>query len=174
MNGTGKPTSKPRTGTCLCLHPSASCPGDEIGQRLDHAEADDEGDHKRCRRYPELFRSDERDDRPLDPDHSAHQGVHQHQERELTPILAQPEPDGRAFRLWNHALRCCGFVLCCGSRIGDSEALRPARGAGGISAIMKRTNSASSSIRKAALWRFSKPIVDQGLPLRRRPQTEPA
>jgi len=47
-------------------------------------------------------------------------------------------------------------------------------GAGGISASMKRMNAASSSIREASLWRFSKPMVDQGLLLKRRPQTEPA
>ena len=47
-------------------------------------------------------------------------------------------------------------------------------GAGGISVIMSLINSTSSSIRKALLWRFSKPSVETGLALRPRPQTEPA
>jgi hypothetical protein len=42
-----------------------------------------------------------------------------------------------------------------------------------MSAIIICTNAASSLIRNARLWRFSKPMVDVGLPLRLRPQTDP-
>jgi hypothetical protein len=47
-------------------------------------------------------------------------------------------------------------------------------GGGGVSCNMNSTNSASVSILKAALCRRSTPIVENGLPLNRRPHTEPA
>ena len=46
-------------------------------------------------------------------------------------------------------------------------------GGGGMSAVMEPTNTSSSSIRNALLNRLSKPIVEVGLPLSERPQTEP-
>ena len=44
MNGTGRPISQPRTSTRLRPEAVGELPGDEVGERLHHAEADDEGD----------------------------------------------------------------------------------------------------------------------------------
>ncbi len=46
-------------------------------------------------------------------------------------------------------------------------------GGGGMSATIAATKASSSSIRNALLNRFSKPMVDDGLPLSERPQTDP-
>ena len=93
MNGTGRPKSQPRTSTRLRPHTIGELSGDQIGERLDHAEADDEGDDKRRRGDAELFRADQRHDRALDPDHAADEGVDQDQQRELRPVLLEPKPD---------------------------------------------------------------------------------
>jgi hypothetical protein len=61
-------------------------PGDEIGQGLDHAEADDKGDDERRRRDAEFFRADERHDGPLDPDHAPDKRVDQNKQCELAPV----------------------------------------------------------------------------------------
>jgi hypothetical protein len=47
-------------------------------------------------------------------------------------------------------------------------------GGGGMSVNMNLTNSSAGPMRKAALCRRSNPMVEDGLPLNRRPQTEPA
>ena len=66
---------------------------DQIGDGLDDAEADDEGDDDRGRSDVEFFGADQRDDRSLQPDHAADKGVDENQQRELLPILAQAESD---------------------------------------------------------------------------------
>ena len=65
--------------------------GDQIGEGLDDAEADDEGDDDRGRSDLELFRADQRDHRPLQPDHAADEGIDEDEQRELLPVLAQAE-----------------------------------------------------------------------------------
>jgi len=75
--------------------------GDEIGDRLDDAEADDERDHDRGRSDAEFFCADQRDDGPLQADHAADKGVDDNEQRELLPVLAQPKDrlnDGRGHR----------------------------------------------------------------------------
>ena len=47
-------------------------------------------------------------------------------------------------------------------------------GAGGISCNINSMKLVSASSLKAALYSRSKPIVENGFPLNRRPQTEPA
>jgi hypothetical protein len=66
---------------------------DEIGECLDYAEADDEGDDEGRRRDAELLRPDEWDDRSFDPDHAADEGIDHDKQRKLLPILFQAEPD---------------------------------------------------------------------------------
>jgi hypothetical protein len=95
-NGTGRPTSQPRTSTRLRPPGVGELAGDEIGKGLDDAEADDEGDDERRRGDAELLRADQRHDRSLDPDHAADEGVNQDEQRELPPVLLQPQPDRRA------------------------------------------------------------------------------
>src|SRR5262249_48617395 len=65
-----------------------------------------------------------------------------------------------------------------GAHARPKPALRPrssaARGGGaGTSSSISRTNADSSSRLNAALWRRSKPMVEVGLPLSRRPHSEP-
>lgn len=40
--------------------------------------------------------------------------------------------------------------------------------------VIYEMNAPSSPICSALLWRFSNPTVDHGLPLKARPQTDPA
>ncbi len=72
--------------------------GEQVGQRLDDAEGDDEGEGDRARGQAELLLGQERHDGPLQPDHAADEGVDQDQEAELLPVLAQTEPDRRRGR----------------------------------------------------------------------------
>ena len=66
---------------------------DEIGDRLDDAEADDEGDDNGGRCDLELFGADQRNHRPLQPHHAADEGIDEDEQRELLPVLAQAQPD---------------------------------------------------------------------------------
>ena len=68
-------------------------PGDEIGKRLDDAEARDKRDDERCRSDAELFCSDEWHDRSLDPDHSADKRVDHDKQCELPPIGFEAKRD---------------------------------------------------------------------------------
>ena len=65
--------------------------GDEIGEGLDDAEADDER-HDQCRRSdPEFMRANQRYDRSFHADHAADAGVDQDEEGELRPVRFEPE-----------------------------------------------------------------------------------
>jgi len=76
-------------------------PGNQIGARLHHAKADDERDDKRCRIDLELLGADQRHDGSLDPDHPADEGVDQHEQGKLRPVLSQSQPDRRGGGLWS-------------------------------------------------------------------------
>ena len=140
-------------------------PGDEVGEGFHHAEADDEGDDQRRRGDAEFLRADQRHDGALDADHAADEGVDQHQQRKLLPVGLEAERDRRAPRT---ATRHCAAAPAFAARVRAAPG-----GGGGMSAVMAETNAASSSMRKALLKRLSKPIVEVGLPLSERPQTEP-
>ena len=45
---------------------------------------------------PNSSDADQRHDRSFDPDHAADEGVDQDEQRELPPVLLEPEPDRRA------------------------------------------------------------------------------
>jgi hypothetical protein len=135
--------------------------GDEIGERLHHPEADDEGNDQRRGGDVEFLHADQRHDGALDADHAADKGVDQHQQRKLPPVGLEAERDARC-RVAHRAAPA--FAARVRAAFG---------GGGGTSAIIAATNSSSSSMWKALLKRFSKPIVDDGLPLSARPQMEP-
>jgi len=66
-------------------------PRHKVGNRLDDAKADDEGDND-CRRCDlEFLRPDERDNCSLQSHHAADESIDQDQKRELSPVLAQAE-----------------------------------------------------------------------------------
>ena len=167
MNGTGKPEQPAEDEHPLAAPFVGELAGDEVGERLHHAEADDEGDDQRRRGDAEFFRADQRHDGALDADHAADEGVDQHQQRELPPVGFEAERD---------------FTRLSSARHRGAPAAKPAfaarvraasGGGGGMSAVMASTNTSSSSIRNALLKRFSNPIVEVGLPLSERPQTDP-
>src|SRR5882762_3952469 len=66
-------------------------PGDEVGKGLHDSEADDERDNNCRRSDPEFLGADQRHDRPLEAHHAADEGIQEHEERELLPVLAQSE-----------------------------------------------------------------------------------
>src|SRR5205823_4037945 len=65
--------------------------GDEVDDRLRHAEAHDERRDGRLRAEPEFLLAEERQHRALQPHHRADEGVQDDEERELREVLAQPE-----------------------------------------------------------------------------------
>ena len=85
MNGTGRP--KTANQHALAAPNIRELPRDKIGERLDHAEADDEGEDKCRRGNAEFLRSDKWHDRSLDPDHATDKGVDQDEQCELLPVL---------------------------------------------------------------------------------------
>src|SRR5262249_38919432 len=144
----------------------------EIGAGLDYAEADDEGDDQRRRGNPEFLGADQWDYGAFDPDHAADKGVYQDEQGELPPIGAQPKTDlGCSLRRTTRVSPDHSAAASLPELTARTSAA--CGGGGGISASMTRRKSASSSMRNALLNRFSKPIVDAGLPLRLRPQTDP-
>src|SRR5439155_11821564 len=145
----------------LAADPVGERTGDEIGQRLRHAEADDEGEHRRIGREVEVVLADQRQNAPLEPHHRPDERVDPDQQAELRGVRAQPEPDP---------------VHACAGAVPAMFALTIAAwsaGGGGTSASSSRTNASSSTAASARLWSRSKPIVESGLPESERPQTEP-
>jgi hypothetical protein len=64
-----------------------------IGECLGHPEHDDERQHGRACRELELLLGDRRQDAALQADHRAHEGVDDHEERELREVLAKTQTD---------------------------------------------------------------------------------
>src|SRR5437867_4875098 len=129
---------------------------DEVDDRLRDAKADDERGDGGLRGESELLLAEERQHRPLQPDHRAHEGVQDDEDRELREILPQPEPQ---LAHWPPRLR---------RRFSAKVS-----GCGGRSARTNRTNSGFDVKRSAGLKRRSKPIVEPGLPLSPLPQAAP-
>ena len=96
MNGTGRPTSQPRTSTRLRPHTSAQLARDEVGERLDDAEADDEGDDERRRGDPNSSRADQRHDRRSMPTMPPTKALTSDEQRELRQFSRRPSrmPEG--------------------------------------------------------------------------------
>ena len=69
--------------------------GDEVGDRLGQAERDEERERGGRRRQAERLDPEQRDDRPLLPDHPADERADPDEQRELAGILTQAEPDLR-------------------------------------------------------------------------------
>src|SRR6516164_5186920 len=139
--------------------------GHQIGESLDHAEADDERENARSSGDFKFLSSNERHHRTLQSHHAADKGVDQNKQGELLPVGAQAKSNAwNAFNGGHCPVTRPEFSARTWAACG---------GAGGMSASIVRRNVGSSSIRNALLKRFSKPIVDVGLPLRLRPHTEP-
>ena len=68
-------------------------PGDEVGKGLHDSEADDERDNNCRRSDPEFLGADQRHHRPLEAHHAPDEGIKEHEERELLPVLTQSEVD---------------------------------------------------------------------------------
>jgi hypothetical protein len=62
-----------------------------IRERLRHAEHHDEGENGRARDQLELMLRDRRQNAPFQADHRADTRIDDHQQRELTEILAETE-----------------------------------------------------------------------------------
>ncbi len=174
MNGTGRPTSQPRTRTRLRPQRSASWPETRLANAFT---------------TPKLMMKETTSVVEAIPNSSAPiSGTTVRSIPTIPPTKALIRTSNENCRQLSLSPSLTGEPAGCrtdaASFIGQAAAatspelaalIRAASGgAGGISASMKRMNSASFSIPKASLWRFSKPIVDHGLPLKRRPQTEPA
>ena len=81
----------------------------QVGQRLGDAERDDEAEHRHVAGQVEHPRADQAGGGPLQADHAADEDVHHHQQRELLPVRAQPEPHPLRRRDWyRHGPIVCG------------------------------------------------------------------
>jgi hypothetical protein len=67
-------------------------PRGEVGARLDQPERDDERERHQLRGEAELLGADQRQDRALQADHAADEEVDGDEQRELRPVLPQPQP----------------------------------------------------------------------------------
>ena len=90
-SGTGRPTSQPATSTGLRPNRSASAPGDEVRGGLGQSERDDEGEGRGRPGQPEDVGGEQRQDRPLLPDHPADERVDGDEQGELAGVRAQSE-----------------------------------------------------------------------------------
>src|SRR5205823_13951748 len=127
------------------------------------AEGDDEGEDRRGRAEAEVLLSDQRQHASLQPDHAADERVQADEERELAGVGPQAEPDRRAHaRAAMVPARLAATIRACSAGRGGMSATR---------AAAKASGSASAS---RGLCARSKPIEENGLPERPRPQTEPA
>src|SRR5262249_54391221 len=107
-----------------------------------------------------------RNDRALQPHHPANEGVDKHKKRELLPVRTESESDpGHGLARTHSAASSLPELM--------ARTSAACSGGAGMSASITRRKSASSSMRNALLNRFSNPMVDVGLPLRLRPQTDP-
>src|SRR5207237_8070894 len=79
----------------LAADPVGEVPGKQVGERFDDAEADKEGKDDGLRDEPEVRLGDERDDGALEPHHRSDEGIDDDEQRELTPVGAEAETDGR-------------------------------------------------------------------------------
>src|SRR5207247_9019498 len=114
-------------------------PGEQVGERFDDAEADQEGKDDSLRDEPEVCLGDEWDDGALEPHHRSDEGIDDDEQRELTPVGAEAEPDGRRrlrqrrsdWRLpptrWDHQATC---RLGSGRRCGGGAAVWAGAGRG--------------------------------------------
>jgi hypothetical protein len=134
--------------------------GGEVGERLGGAEGDDEGEDRGTRAKAEVLLADQRQHAPLQPDHAPDQRVQADQERELVCVRPQTELDRRHAGTPTLPPRFAATIRSCSS------------GRGGRSASIASANASSSSASNG-LWRRSKPIEENGLAERPRPQTEP-
>src|ERR1051326_6664381 len=135
--------------------------GREIRERLRKAEDRDERENGSRGGDAELFPGDDRQDRPLETNHRADERVHDDEQRELLPVRSKAERNG----CHTPAGKLPRFAARVAAAFG---------GAGGMSRTIAATNVPSSSIANVLLKRRSNPMVDTGLALNARPQTEPA
>ena len=99
MNGTGRPTSQPRTRTRLRPQASASWPETRLANAFTTPKLTMKETTSVVETDAELLGADQRHDRSLDPDHAADEGVDQDEQRELPPVLLEPQSDRRG-SLW--------------------------------------------------------------------------
>ena len=137
--------------------------GGEVRERLGDPEGDDEAEDRALRGEVEVALADEREHAPLEPDHRADEGVQADKKRELTGVLAKPEPGRRRAHV----------RVATTPRRFASTISRWFAGAGGRSTSSASAKLAASGCASAELWRRSKPMLEKGLPERPRPQTEP-
>jgi len=79
----------------LAADPVGELPREEVGERFDDAKADKEGKDGGLRHEPKVRLGDEWDDGALEPHHRSDEGIDDDEQRELTPVGAEAEPDGR-------------------------------------------------------------------------------
>ena len=146
--------------------------GDQIGECLDDAEADDEGEDGRGRSDLEFFGADQRDHRACNPTMPPTKALMRTSSENCCQFSRKPSVMPAADRTGRIGSGAAHYAA---ANLPEFMARISAAcgGGGGMSASMTRTNSSSSPIRNALLWRFSNPMVDVGLPLRLRPHTEP-
>ena len=88
--------------------------GREIRERLCSTEGNDERENGTLRRESEVVLADEREDAPLEPDHSADEGIERDEERELARVRPQPEANGNLGHISADALVAPQFVIALG------------------------------------------------------------
>src|SRR5581483_4883815 len=119
------------------------------------------GENRRARAQSEVVPADQRQHASLEADHRADERVQADQKRELARVRAQTEPNRRHAGTPGLPARLAATIRPCSA------------GRGGTSASSASANASGSAIASSELWLRSKPIEENGLPDRRRPQTEP-
>src|SRR5262249_15545473 len=139
-----------------------------IGQRLRHAEHDDERQDRCPSRETEFLLGDGRQNAPLHPDHPTDEGIDHDQQGELEDVLAEAEthlPVPTVDTCRRHT-RVSTVVPRLNARISSISS-----GFGGTSA--NDSTNASRSRDNIGFQRRSNAMVLVGLPLRPAPQTDP-
>ena len=90
-----QPDGPPQHERMLTAPALGQLAGDQVGQRLHHAEADDEAGDDAGRLKVESFGPDQRHHRAFEADHSANKRVQKNQEKKLTQVGANAERDTR-------------------------------------------------------------------------------
>ena len=102
-NGTGRPNSQPAISIRLRPMRSENRPATRFASALTSPKVTMKERAIVRGGQAELVLGQQRHDRALDADHAADEGVDEHQQRELLPVVAQAEPDrrGRRARRWH-------------------------------------------------------------------------
>ena len=100
----------PRDKNDLAAEAVGEAPRGVVGQRLGHAEHDNEGQDGRARSKVKLLLGNSGENRALQPHHGADKTVDDHEERELREVCADAEPRRRAHAAWPRLSRTTSSI----------------------------------------------------------------